>query len=170
MNIRKSTEADVARMMEIYCHARAFMAAHGNPKQWGATNWPPEELIHRDIAEGDSYVCVNEAGRVAGTFFFRHGTDIEPTYREIENGAWLENTPYGVVHRIASDGSEKGIGAFCINWAYQQCGHLRMDTHGDNAVMQNLLKKLGFVPCGIIHVLEDPDPRIAFEKVSAGAE
>ncbi len=170
MNIRKSTEADVPRMMEIYSHARAFMAAHGNPNQWGPTHWPPEALIHRDIAEGNSYVCVNHAGRVVGTFFFLQGEDIEPTYREIENGAWLEDGPYGVVHRIASDGSEKGIGSFCISWAYEQCGHLRMDTHGDNAVMQGLLKKLGFLPCGIIYVREDHDPRIAFEKVSAEAK
>ena len=40
-----------------------------------------------------------------------------------------------------------------------------MDTHGDNIVMQNLLKKLGFVYCGIIHVEEDDDPRLAFEKI-----
>lgn len=30
--------------------------------------------------------------------------------------------------------------------------------------MQGLLKKLGFVQCGIIHVVEDNDPRIAYEK------
>ena len=56
MTIRKSTEADIPRMMEIYAYARAFMAAHGNPNQWGATNWPPEELIRQDIADGHSYV------------------------------------------------------------------------------------------------------------------
>ena len=28
--------------------------------------------------------------------------------------------PYGVVHRIADDGSVKGIGSFCINWAYEK--------------------------------------------------
>ena len=31
--------------------------------------------------------------------------------------------------------------------------------------MQELLKKLGFVRCGIIYVVEDNDPRIAFEKI-----
>ena len=74
-----------------------------------------------------------------------------------------------MVHRIAADGSEKGIGVFCINWAYGQCGHLRMDTHGDNKVMQNLLKKLEFIHCGTIHVVEDNDPRLAFEKTSEKA-
>ena len=151
--------------MEIYAHAREFMASHGNPNQWGPTNWPPEELIHKDIQKGNSYVCVNDDDRVIGTFYFIQGQDIEPTYANITDGEWLDSSPYGVVHRIASDGSEKGIGAFCLNWAYEQCGHMRIDTHGDNIVMQNLLQKLGFVRRGIIYVEEDNFPRIAFEKI-----
>ena len=165
MKIRKSNERDFERIMEIYAYARRFMAEHGNPNQWGPTNWPPEVLIHQDIREGTSYVCVNDQGRVIGTFFFLFGEDVEPTYRIIEEGEWLLDTPYGTVHRIASDGSESGIGSFCIKWAYAQCGHLRMDTHGDNFVMQNLLKKLGFVHCGTIFVEEDNYPRLAFEKL-----
>lgn len=166
MRIRKSTEQDFERIMEIYGYARKFMAEHGNPNQWGPTNWPPEWLIHNDIQDGNSYVCVSDAGKVIGTFFFTQGEDIEPAYREITDGAWLDESPYGVVHRISGDGSEKGIGAFCINWAFDQCGHLRIDTHGDNVVMQNLVKKLGFVHCGTIYVEEDNYPRLAFERVS----
>lgn len=164
MKIRKSAERDFETMMEIYAHARAFMAEHGNPRQWGPTNWPPQDLIHQDIRKGNSYVCVNEDDKVIGTFFFVYGEDIEPTYRNITDGAWHDASPYGVVHRIAADHSEKGIGAFCISWALEQCGHLRIDTHGDNTVMQNLLRKLGFEQCGIIYVEEDNDPRLAFEK------
>ena len=164
MIIRHSTEEDFPRMMEIYAYAREMMAAHGNPRQWGPTQWPPAALIRDDIRRGNSYVCVNGAGRVVGTFFFIHGWDIEPTYREITDGAWTDGSAYDVVHRLAADGSEKGIGTFCINWAYEQCGHLRIDTHGDNTVMQNLLRKLGFVHCGTIYVEEDDDPRLAFEK------
>ena len=164
MEIRKSLPQDLSRIMEIYAFAREFMAAHGNPDQWGPTNWPPEELIRRDIADGNSYACLDDGGRVIGTFFFIHGENIEPTYRQITDGAWLDGSPYGVVHRIASDGSVKGIGAFCLNWAYEQCGHLRIDTHGDNIVMQSLLNKLGFVRCGTIYVEEDDFPRLAYEK------
>ena len=165
MKIRHSEEWDVPRMMEIYAYARAFMAEHGNPNQWGPTNWPPEDLIRQDIRNGNSYVCLNDKDKVIGTFFFIHGQDIEPTYLNITDVCWLDDSPYGVVHRIAGDGSEKGIGAFCLNWAYEQCGHLRIDTHGDNTVMQNLLGKLGFVRCGTIYVVEDNYPRIAFEKL-----
>lgn len=164
MKIRKSSEDDFVRIMEIYAFAREYMKNHGNPNQWGPTNWSPETLIHQDIKNEDSYVCENETGKVIGTFFFVHGKDIKPTYREICGGNWLDKSPYGVVHRIASDGSQKGVGAFCLNWAYQQCGHLRIDTHTDNKPMQNLLKKLGFTHCGTIYVEEDNYPRLAFEK------
>ena len=170
MIIRKSDIQDLPRMQEIYAYARSFMAEHGNPNQWGPTNWPPEALLRQDIRDGHSYVCLDEDGRVIGTFFFIFGEDIEPTYRVIEDGAWLGDGPYGAVHRVASDGSRPGIGAFCINWAYGQCGHLRIDTHGDNVVMQNLLKKLGFTHCGTIHVEEDNYPRLAYEKMELEQE
>ena len=164
MKIRRSTEADFDRIMQIYAHARDFMAKTGNPNQWGPTHWPPESLIHDDIRNGNSYVCVNEDEKVIGTFYYIQGQDIEPTYRAISDGAWIGGSKYGVVHRLASDGSEKGTGQFCLGWAFGQCGHLRIDTHTDNRVMQNLLGKLGFTRCGIIHVVEDNYPRYAYEK------
>lgn len=168
MEIRHSTEDDFSRIMKIYEFARRFMAEHGNPNQWGPTNWPPEELIHSDIAEGNSYVCICE-DRIVGTFFFKQGKDIEPTYHVIEDGAWLDSSAYGVIHRLAGDGSVKGIGRFCIEWAFKQCCHLRIDTHEDNRVMQNLLKKSGFIYCGIIHVTNDNYPRLAYEKLGKAA-
>ena len=164
MEIRHSTEKDFTQIMEIYDYARRFMAEHGNPNQWGPTHWPPEQLIHNDIISGTSYVCVHEK-RVVGTFFFLSGIDIEPVYRHIENGKWMNDSAYGVVHRLAGDGSVRGIGEFCLNWVYRQCGHLRIDTHGDNIVMQNLLKKMGFTHCGTIYVEEDNYPRLAYEKL-----
>ncbi len=164
MEIRTAKPEELSRVMEIYAHARAFMAETGNPKQWGATNWPPQSLIEQDIAQGKCHVCC-EDDLIVGVFYYDYGDDIDVTYRNIEAGAWLSDKPYGVVHRIASDGSTKGIGRFCINWAFEQCGHLRIDTHGDNVVMQNLLRKLEFEQCGIIYVEEDNDPRIAYEKV-----
>ena len=165
MLIRHATEEDLPRIMEIYAYARQFMADHGNPNQWGPTNWPPEALIQQDIANHCSYVC-EEDGHMIGVFFFVCGKDIEPTYRKITDGAWLDDSPYGVVHRIAGDGSEKGIGVFCLNWAFARCGHLRIDTHGDNIVMQNLVRKQGFVHCGTIYVEEDDYPRLAYEKTA----
>lgn len=164
MEIRESTEADFERIMEIYRYARKFMSDHGNPRQWGNSNWPPEALIHQDISQKKSYVCVHEE-RVVGTFFYDVGKEIEPSYCTIEKGKWIDDSAYGVVHRLAGDGSAKGIGRFCLEWAYGQCGHLRVDTHGDNHVMQGLLTKMGFRYCGIVYVAVDNDPRLAYERV-----
>ena len=170
--IRKAEEKDLPGIMEIYAGAREFMAEHGNPRQWGNTNWPPEALIRKDISEGKSFVCevpgtegsAGATARIAAVFFYDHGRNIEPCYRVIEGKGWSGGDTYGVVHRIASAGSERGAGTFCILWAFRQCGYLRMDTHGDNYVMQNLLTKLGFEKRGIIHVVEDNYPRFAYEK------
>jgi hypothetical protein len=164
LDIRNACIDDLNRIMEIYRYAREYMARQGNPNQWGPTGWPPEGLIREDIRLGHSYVC-EEDGKIIGVFFFDQGEDIEPTYREIVDGSWIGDDHYGVVHRIASDGSVRGTGTYCINWAYRQCGHLRADTHPDNRPMQSLLAKLGFVKCGIIYVEEDDYPRYAYEKL-----
>lgn len=160
-------------------NAGRFAPGHGDlcpGKTVHGGAWQPQPVGAHQLAagaadssghcRGKGYVCTDEDGTVIGTFFYDFGADIEPTYREITQGSWREESPYGVVHRIASDGSRKGIGAFCIDWAFRQCGHLRIDTHGDNVVMQGLLARLGFEKRGIIYVVEDDYPRFAYEKGS----
>lgn len=164
VDVRHAVKEDIHEIMRIYEYARHFMAEHGNPNQWGPTNWPPEELIRRDMEAANSYVCT-EKDRIIGTFFYAMGKDIEPSYCGLEDGVWLDDGPYGVIHRLACDGTVGGAGSFCVEWAYKQCGHLRVDTHGDNWIMQNLLKKFGFVHCGTVYVEEDDFPRLAYEKI-----
>ena len=166
MEIRHTRPEDLDRLMEIYAYARDFMVRNGNPRQWASQGWPPKQLLEEDIQAGRSYVCTDEKdGHVIGTFCYFSGKDIEPTYAKIFDGAWKSDAPYGVVHRVASDGSIKGIGRYCIDWAFKESGHLRIDTHPDNKVMQNLLESMGFMRCGIIYVEEDNDPRFAYEKL-----
>ena len=159
MEIRKTVREDLPRVMEIYEIARSFMRSHGNLHQW-INGYPSRELIEEDIRQGGSYVCL-EGGRIVGTFFYMEGE--EPTYRVLDGGAWLNDQPYGVVHRLASDGSIPGVGTFCLAWSLERCGNLRIDTHRDNQVMQNLLKKLGFSYCGIVY-MGDGSERVAFQK------
>lgn len=159
MEIRKTKPEELDRVMAIYARARKFMAEHDNPSQWGNVK-PYREDIVRDIAQGFSHVCV-EGKQIVATFYYREGVD--PTYLKIYEGEWANDLPYGVVHRIASAGTVKGAGSFCLNWAFGQCGNLKIDTHRDNIVMQNTLKKNGFVYCGIIH-LADGDERLAYQK------
>lgn len=161
VEIRKAEIRDLGEIMDIYAHARSFMAQAGNPHQWGDEGYPQEALIREDIRKGVSYVAV-EDGEIETVFMFRIGDD--PTYHVIENGDWVSDAPYGVVHRIASAGRIRGAGAQCLQWAFEQCGNLRIDTHDDNVVMQHVLEKNGFQKCGRIY-LENGDPRIAYQKV-----
>ena len=95
-----------------------------------------------------------------GTFYF--AVEEEPTYRKID-GAWLNDLPYGVVHRLASDGRSKGLFQACLTFAQDRCTELRVDTHADNKRMRHLLLESGFIPCGTIYVA-DGSPRIAYHK------
>lgn len=166
--IRPTRSEELDEVMGIYAHAREFMAANGNPTQWGPTGWPPRELIERDIEAGDSYVALTEDGRIAAVFYYVYGEDVDPCYVQID-GAWLDPSAYGVVHRIASAQIARGAGRACIAWAIERSGHLRIDTHEDNAPLRGLLASLGFAECGTIHVMEDDMPRLAFEWVAPKA-
>lgn len=161
MIIRKAVPADIDRLMRIFAIAREFMKSSGNPNQW-INGYPQEELIRNEIAAGHCFVCVSsEDGHVVATFCFIEGPD--PTYSYIEDGEWPDDEPYYVIHRLASDGSVKGITGFCIDWCQQISTCLRADTHHDNKVMQHLLEKNGFVKCGIIYV-SNGTPRIAYQR------
>lgn len=159
--IRSTTYEDLSHVMQIYETARLFMQRTGNAGQW-TDGYPQESLIISDIDNGNSFVCLDENNEIIGTFFYLIGE--EPTYSKIYEGAWLNNDSYGVIHRIASSGKRKGVGEACIRWCLQKCRNLRIDTHRDNQVMQNILQKLGFIYCGIIY-LTDGAERLAYQKV-----
>lgn len=161
MKIRKSTAADLPRMMEIYAYAREFMAATGNPHQWGDAKNPQLEVLEQDIEDGVGYVMEYD-GRIVGAFAFIIGED--ETYGYIEDGAWLNDEPYGTIHRIAGDGSTKGVLKTAVDFGAEMIGNLRIDTHHDNVVMQSAIKKCGFEECGVIYVA-DGSPRIAYQKI-----
>ena len=160
IKIRATQKQDIPAIMAIYEVAKLFMRANGNGSQW-ANGYPWEELIEEDCQAGHSFVCVDEADEPIGTFCFFIGD--EPTYQQIFDGAWLDDAPYGVIHRLASNGKQRGIAQACLDWAFQQCPNIRIDTHHNNRVMRSLLTLRGFIPCGTIFV-EDGTPRIAFQK------
>ena len=158
--IRLATQADLPVILSIYKHAREFMKNNGNETQWG-NNFPPKELLIKDIDQKQLYVYV-ENNKVHAVFAFIIGKD--STYSYIENGKWLSDTLYGTIHRIASDGQVKGILSKAISYCESHISHLRIDTHSDNKIMQHLIIKNGFTKCGTIYV-EDSTPRIAYEKL-----
>lgn len=156
MEIRKACIEDLPRILEIYESARGYMRENGNPTQW-AGGYPPVECVEEDIRSGISYV-ISDDGVLHGVFVFFIGDD--PTYYNIE-GSWLNDRPYGVVHRIGSDGAVRGIFGEMSIFCKAQVSDIRIDTHKDNHTMQHLLAKHGFKKCGIIH-LADGQPRLAY--------
>ena len=164
MKIRKAKTDDLPQIRNIYKAAKEYMNTSGNPNQWAA-GYPPEEYLTEDIKCSRLYVC-EEGEKLCGVFMFSLADD--PTYHYIE-GAWINDEPYGVIHRIASDGTKKGIfGAtleFCKGkLAEQKRSNLRIDTHEDNKTMQHLVEKYGFQFCGTIY-LENGSPRLAYQLV-----
>ena len=158
-SVRNANVSDLPRIEEIYAGARKFMADHGNPSQWGTTNPPTDQLI-QDIAEELLYV-ITERDTIHGVFYLYIGED--PTYQMIHNGNWHYDGEYGTIHRIAGDGSG-GILKTAVEFSGTKVSCLRIDTHADNLVMQNAVRKLGFETCGIIYV-SDGTPRIAYDKI-----
>lgn len=160
---RGATRSDLEQILKIYARARELMAASGNPTQWG-TSKPERELLEQDILSNRLFLYVHN-GQIEAVFAFILGE--EPTYRVIEDGAWLDDTlPYGTIHRLASAGLHSGVGSKVIEWCAERCDSLRADTHENNKAMQHILESCGFARCGIIH-LADGSPRIAYQKLSA---
>lgn len=158
--IRQTGTADLPQVMELYQAARMFMKENGNPDQWG-DEYPSKDLIEEDIKKGKSYVC--QSGEdLLGVFYFSP-READPTYRTLLTGQWLNEEPYGVIHRLAVHTQGKGVAAFCVDWCIKQCDNLRIDTHKENRPMRRFLEKKGFVSCGTLR-LPDGSLRMGFQK------
>ena len=157
--IRLARLEDLTEILKIYDYAKQFMAETGNPTQW-AGSYPQRELLEEDISNCGLYV-VTEQEKICGVFYFVIGPD--PTYTLIENGTWHSDKRYGTIHRIAGNGTGGVFGA-ALDFCRNQIDYLRIDTHEDNKVMQHVVAKHGFVPCGIIYT-DDGSPRIAFDRL-----
>lgn len=160
ITIRKSGFDDLDAIMRLYDEARQFMRSTGNLHQW-VNGYPSRELVTSDIRRGVSYVGEDEHGTLVMVFAFILGAD--PTYAIIEDGAWLNDHPYGTIHRLATDGHREGMLRRCVEFCMRSTRNLRLDTHADNLPMQHAASRLGFSRCGIIYC-DDGTPRIAYHK------
>ncbi len=160
LKIRQAKLSDLEAIENIIAGARAFMAANGNPSQWGGA-YPDEAVLIRDIENENAYVCISD-GKVVGTFSLIIGDEIN--YKNIYDGIWSEDLPYGTIHRLASDGSVRGLSQIVFDFAKDQIKYLRVDTHRDNKKMLAAIEKAGFKKCGIIYVA-DGSERIAFDFI-----
>jgi RimJ/RimL family protein N-acetyltransferase len=156
--VRHANIEDLETIMSIYESARQFMRSRGNSSQW-VNGYPSERLLREDISKEHLFVGCNSIGQILYVFAFIIGDD--PTYQKIE-GAWLNDRPYGTIHRLASAGITDGVFRRCLDFCLMQINEIRVDTHSDNTPMRNAVERAGFKRCGIIHVA-DGTPRIAYQ-------
>ena len=159
--IRKATMGDMDDLKVVYHNARQYMKATGNPTQWGDTN-PAIEKLEQDIERGQLYVC-HADGEIYGVFVLQFG--VEPNYVTPREGAWLNEEPYGTVHRIAAKGTRPGVFDEAIGFCKEQIDNVRIDTHPNNKTMQHLCTSRGFVECGRITIARDGSERIIYHWV-----
>lgn len=156
--IRKAEKGDLPEILRVYRAAKAYMVKSGNPKQW--EEGYPDCVLDQDLEKGQLYVLCGERGAIHAAFVLALGE--EPTYAVIEDGSWTSSAPYGTIHRLGSDGTERAVFTRCLEFCKGVVPYIRADTHYDNATMQHLFEKHGFVRRGVIHVY-DGSPRIAYE-------
>lgn len=158
--IRRANKNDLISIMLIYEEAKKKMRADGNINQW-SDKYPDEETLLDDINRGELYIAYDD--EIYGVFMLSFSG--EETYKEIQ-GAWLNEEPYAVIHRIASLGKGRNLLKDAIDFAFASTENIRIDTHEDNNIMRTLLNKLGFTYTGIIH-LKSGDERRAYQLIKS---
>ena len=166
MKLTKASEHDIPQIMNIIKKAQNYFKEN-QINQW-QNNYPNTQTIEQDIHNGYSYVLVEDETILATVSISFDG---EKNYEKIEDGAWLTNGEYAVIHRLAVKNSQKGkgISSFIIKIIENMClergiTSIKIDTHKQNTSMQKLLHKNNYQYCGIIYVA-DQSPRVAYEKV-----
>ena len=158
--IRKAQIEDIEDIINIFHSARRYMRANNNYSQW-SDEYPGEKDIVKDINNGNSFIGIDSNGEKVMTFAFILGED--PTYKIIKDGNWINDEPYGTIHRIASNGKSKGCLKEACYYCFKITDNIRIDTHENNFPMLKALQNLGFTKCGVI-ICRDGSPRIAFQK------
>lgn len=162
MDLRKAKPTEAEICYQCIEDARAYHKSMGF-EQWHP-NYPILQTILDDIAQNTGYAFVDEQG-VIGYCCVIFGD--EPAYHKID-GAWKTDRPYAVVHRMAFSRKERGRGlskeAFRLLKELCLSNHIsaiRVDTQDENKVMQHILKREGFVYCGLIQF--NGGPKLAYE-------
>lgn len=163
--IRLASVNDVEKIIKIIDQAKAYLKSKGID-QW-QHGYPNEIDVVEDINNGHGFVL--DIDGVVGYAAIIYGHD--ENYDYIEDGNWLNDDEYGVIHRICIDDSLKGKGLaseffeFAKDIALKKhIYNLRVDTHPENMSMQRLITKNGFTKCGIVYMY-DKTSRYAYQKV-----
>lgn len=167
LEVKSTTKHEIDDVMRIINDAKEYFQSK-NIDQW-QNGYPNVDDILNDINKQISY-CIKDDDVLVGTCAISFEKD--NNYKNIIDGKWLNDEPYGVIHRICVDSKFKGKGYANKLFGYAEkiakekgIHNLRVDTHEKNISMQHLINKNGFEYCGIVFVNDGNDPRIAFQKI-----
>lgn len=154
----------VHAVLQLYQYASAFLKQQGID-QW-QHHYPNATSLYEDMLKQGSYVLIDNDQVVATMACL---FEVDPFYNLIDHGTWEVEPPYGVVHRICvhRDFAHRGYATHCLTYAQKLCHErnvngCRIDTHPDNMIMQQLLRKLGFTYRGHVYVANNA-LRLAFD-------
>lgn len=167
MVIRYAGPDDINSILALRDAARLLMRASGNMHQW-PDGTPSQSLFESDIAKGFCHI-IEAHGLPTATFSLLPSPD--PTYVKVFDGPGWRNPEggYGVIHRLASDGTSRGIFNAVFDYAKNIYSDLRIDTHKDNSIMRHCLEKNGFAEVGTIF-LKNQEPRLAYQWLRTGLQ
>lgn len=160
MKIRLANTKYLSDINRVLACAKKTMKNDHNDLQWSDDGYP-ERIVPLDIKRKQFYVLVDN-NEIHACFAFIIGED--PTYLKID-GKWLNNNPYGTIHRIASDGYIKNVFHKVVEYCKSYNVDIRIDTHISNKRMLHLISKEGFSRCGTIQVADGTD-REAFQLIN----
>lgn len=164
MQVRQATAEDIQAIMALVRRVVPLMRASGN-FQWD-DNYPNPDVFALDVEMGQLWLAEIDA-HIAGVAAIT--TDQDPEYAQ---AGWDPSELAMVVHRLAVDPiyRGKGIALALMRQAESVAlargiSVLRVDTNTENAITQNLLPKLGYLPAGEISLAYRPGLRFrCYEK------
>ena len=159
ITIRKGKLDDLELILDMLRCGRDYMRQNGNYYQWEDMERNRRKIIE-DTTAGTSYMIYND-DELVGVFTLCIG--IDPTYVHID-GKWLDDSEYGTIHRIASNGKIGGIFKIALEFSLTKIKHLRVDTHRRNKPFKKLLLANGFKRTGII-TIDEGTHRDAYELI-----
>lgn len=126
-------------------------------QQW-QDGYPNPDSIANDIGKGYGYVLLSKEDNKTIIGYAALIYDIEPAYEELTTGWLTKDSPYAVIHRMATlqDLPEKGLGTLFMQLLAEKSKEdglksLRVDTNFDNTAMLRILEKLNYTYAGEVY-------------------
>ena len=153
--IRKGTEADIARIAEIYTHILDEEESGRAAIGWIRGVYPTEQTAREALQAGELFVMEENGAVVAAA---RINQTQMPSYRD---APWryrdAGDDQIMVLHTLVVEPScaGRGYGRAFVRF-YEQyarehhCPYLRMDTNAKNTVARELYARLGYWEAGIV--------------------